>query len=164
MSQQRERSFIMVKPDAVQRNLVHKIILKLEQRGFKLVAMKLCTPGRAKFEDHYAEHKGKPFFEKLIKFATSGPVCAMVWEGDDIILTSRKIIGATDPQKAAIGTFRGDYGLSMGRNSVHGSDSKESAEREVKIWFEESELCGYSNPQEPWVYEKVVQEEKKADA
>ena len=87
----------MVKPDAVQRGLVHKIILKLEQRGFKLIAMKLCKPGRALFENHYIEHKGKPFFEKLIEFGTSGPVCAMVWEGDDIIKTSRKIIGATDP-------------------------------------------------------------------
>ena len=97
MQASRERSFIMVKPDAVQRGLVHKIIMKLEQRGFKMVAMKLCSPGRSLFENHYIEHIGKPFFEKLIKFGTSGPVCAMVWEGDDIIQTSRKLIGATDP-------------------------------------------------------------------
>ena len=97
--------------------------------------MKFTQPGKEKFETHYAEHKGKPFFEKLINFAISGPVCAMIWEGNDIIKTSRKMIGETDPQKAAKGTFRGDFGLNMGRNSVHGSDSTESAEREIGIWF-----------------------------
>ena len=135
----------MVKPDAVQRGLIHKVVIKLEKRGFQLIAMKYVQPGREKFEAHYAEHKGKPFFEKLIKFAVSGPVCAMVWEGDDIIATSRKMIGATDPQKAAIGTFRGDFGLHMGRNSVHGSDSVESAEREIGIWFKSQEICAFKN-------------------
>ena len=135
----------MVKPDAVQRGLIHKVVLKLEKRGFKLVAMKFTHPGKERFETHYAEHKGKPFFEKLINFAISGPVCAMVWEGDDIIETSRKLIGATDPQKAGIGTFRGDFGLSMGRNSVHGSDSKESAEREIGLWFTSDEICTFNS-------------------
>ena len=87
----------MVKPDAVQRGLIHKVVMKLEKRGFKLIAMKFTQPEKNKFEAHYAEHKGKPFFEKLINFAVSGPVCAMVWEGDDIIATTRKMIGATDP-------------------------------------------------------------------
>jgi nucleoside-diphosphate kinase len=131
----RQRSFIMVKPDAVQRGLIHKVILRLERRGFTLVAMKLTQPGRAHFEKHYDEHKGKPFFDKLVTFASSGPVCAMVWEGDNIIETSRTIIGATDPKKAEIGTIRGDYGLDMGRNAIHGSDAVESAAREIQLWF-----------------------------
>ena len=93
----RERTFIMLKPDAVQRGLIHKLILKLEDRGFKLVAMKMCQPGKAHFEEHYAEHKGKSFFEPLVGRITQGPVVAMVWEGDDVIKTTRKMIGATDP-------------------------------------------------------------------
>ena len=157
MEQRRERSFIMVKPDAVQRGLIHNIVVKLEKRGFKLVAMKLSRPDKCKFEAHYAEHKGKPFYEKLIKFAASGPVCAMIWEGDDIIATSRKMIGVTDPQKAAIGTFRGDFGLDMGRNSIHGSDSPESAAREIGIWFTPQELCSFKGTSEPWIYEKIIE-------
>ena len=90
---------------------------------------------RATVEKHYAEHKGKPFYEKLVKFAISGPVCAMVWEGDDIIATTRKIIGATNPKDANMGTIRGDYGIDLGRNAVHGSDSLDAAAREIGIWF-----------------------------
>ena len=107
----------------------------MEKRGFKLVAMKLEKPPRERFEEHYAEHKGKPFFEGLVTSATSAPVVPMIWEGDGVILTSRKMIGKTNPQDAAIGTFRGDHGLSTRMNSVHGSDSVESAEREIGIWF-----------------------------
>ena len=102
----------MLKPDAVQRGLVHKLLIKLEARGFKLVAMKMCEPGKAHFEEHYEEHRGKPFFDGLVGRITNGPVVAMVWEGDDVISTTRKMIGATDPFEAAIGTFRGDFGLS----------------------------------------------------
>ena len=108
----RERTYIMAKPDAVQRGLVHKVILRLQGRGFKLVAMKMCQPGKVHFEEHYAEHRGKPFFEPLCERITRGPVVAMVWEGDQVIATTRKMIGATDPAQAEMGTLRGDYGLS----------------------------------------------------
>ena len=102
----------MVKPDGVQRGLVHKVIIAFEARGFKLVAMKMCKPSKAQIEEHYAEHKGKPFFEPLVNRTLQAPVVAMVWEGDNVIVISRKMIGATDPAQAAPGTFRGDYGLS----------------------------------------------------
>ena len=155
----RERTFIMVKPDAVQRGLIHKVIIKLEKRGFKLIAMKFTRPGRATFEAHYIEHKGKPFYEKIVLDMMRGPVCAMIWEGDDVVATSRTMIGATNPQNAAIGTFRGDYGLSMGRNSVHGSDSDGSAHREIGLWFKPDEICTYKSSKEAWVYEKVIEVE-----
>ena len=143
----------MVKPDAVQRGLVHKLILRLESRGFKLVAMKLCKPEKALFEEHYAEHRGKPFFEGLVNRITEGPVVAMVWEGDDIVPTTRKMIGATDPAQARPGTFRGDFGLSKQKNGFHGSDSAESAEREINLWFDAKEIIGFKSVSEPWLYE-----------
>ena len=123
--------------------------------------MKLCQPGADHFEEHYSEHEGRPFFAKLVEFASSGPVCAMVWEGDNIIATSRKIIGATNPQQAAIGTLRGDYGLCTGRNSVHGSDSVESADREIALWFDEEEVAIWEEHGEPQVYENTLGAENK---
>ena len=121
---------------------------EVEQRGFKLLAMKLCQPGRERFEEHYAEHKGKPFFERIVTQQSQAPVCAMVWEGDNVIATVRTITGATDPLKTEPGTIRGDVGGFNGRNSVHASDSKESAEREIALWFNKDELVSYSKVDE----------------
>ena len=143
----------MAKPDAVQRGLIHKVIIKMEGRGFKLVAMKLCKPDQKHFEEHYAEHKGKPFFEGLVRKIQSGPVVAMVWEGDDVILTGRKMIGATDPAESRPGTFRGDLGISKGRNGFHGSDSIEASDREIALWFTPEELTKSESVSEPWLYE-----------
>ena len=133
---------------------MHKLILRMQARGFKLVAMKMCRPDKSLFEEHYAEHRGKPFFEGLVGRITAGPVVAMVWEGDDVIATGRKIIGATDPAQAEIGTLRGDYGLSKQKNGFHGSDSLESAEREIKLWFKPEELINFDEVSGPWLYEK----------
>ena len=152
----------MIKNDAVQRGLVHKVIIKLESRGFKLTAMKLCQPGKAHFEEHYAEHKGKSFFEPLVGRMISGPVVAMVWEGDDVIATSRKMIGATDPSAAAIGTFRGDFGISKQRNGFHGSDSVEAADREISLWFKPEEVTQFDNVSEAWLYEEPTKSKKPA--
>ena len=152
----------MLKPDAVQRGLIHKLILKMEARGFKLVAMKMCQPDKAHFEEHYGEHRGKPFFEGLVGRITAGPVVAMVWEGDNVIATSRKMIGATDPAQADIGTFRGDYGLSKQKNGFHGSDSAESAEREIALWFKPEELCNFDAVSSPWLYEKQPKQAVKS--
>ena len=125
----------MIKPDAVQRSRVGKVIASFEQKGFKLCAMKLVTPGRAHMEKHYADHAGKSFFEGLIKFATSGPVLAMVWEGDNSIKTGRKMLGATKPFESNPGTLRGNNCIDLRCNAVHGSDSPESAEKEIALWF-----------------------------
>ena len=150
----RQRTFIMLKPEAVQRGLIHKAIIKLQGRGFKLVAMKMCRPEKSHFEEHYAEHKGKSFFEPLCGRITRGPVVAMVWEGDNVIATTRKMIGATDPIEAEMGTFRGDYGLSKQMNGFHGSDSVEAADREIALWFDQSEIIeGFEAVSEPWLYE-----------
>ena len=131
----RERTFIMLKPDAVQRGLVGEITSRFIRRGFKVVALKTLTPSIELAQKHYAEHDGKPFFERITKFVSSGMVVAMVLEGDDVVLTSRKMIGATNPAAAELGTIRGDYGLVGGKNCIHGSDSVESANREISIWF-----------------------------
>ena len=125
----------MLKPDCVQRGLMGKVITRLEEKGLKLCAMKMAMPGRATFEQHYAEHIGKPFFEKLVGFITSGPVVAMCWEGDRAVERIRKLMGATRPIDSEPGTIRGDFCIDVGPNLVHGSDSVESAERELKTWF-----------------------------
>jgi len=132
---EREKSFIMVKPDGVQRGLVGEIIKRFEQKGFKLVGLKMEMAGKAKMEEHYAEHKDRPFFPPLVAFASSGPVVAMAWEGHNIIKTGRKMIGATNPDSAEMGTIRGDLAINFRKNVIHASDSQESAEREIKLWF-----------------------------
>ena len=132
----RERTFIMVKPDGVQRGLVGQIISRFETKGFKLVAMKLAAPGKAHFMKHYADLSKKPFFTGLVEYAASGPVCAMVWEGDNAVLTGRKMLGATKPFDSAPGTIRGDYCIDVGRNIIHGSDAVASANAEIKLWFD----------------------------
>jgi nucleoside-diphosphate kinase len=130
-----ERSLILIKPDAVQRRLAGEILGRIEARGFEIREAKLVTAGRELGEDHYAEHREKPFFGELVEFITSGPTWALVVEGEGAIATLRATIGATDPANAAPGTIRGDLASSMPDNLVHGSDSPESAEREIALWF-----------------------------
>ncbi len=146
-----EKTFIMVKPDAVQRNLVGEIVYRFERKGFQLVAAKLMNVSRELAEKHYAEHKDKPFFGELVDFITSSPVFAMVWQGEKVIATARNMMGTTNPVEAAPGTIRGDYGISMGMNIIHGSDSPENAEREIALWFDESEILSYERTLSKWI-------------
>ena len=149
----KERSFIMIKPDGVQRGLVGAIISRFETKGFKLVAMKVCAPGKEHFEKHYSDLAGKGFFNGLIEYAASGPVCAMVWEGDNAVLTGRKMLGATKPFDSEPGTIRGDFCIDVGRNVIHGSDSVESANKEIALWFKDEEIVSWENHSHNWVYE-----------
>ena len=149
----KERTFIMIKPDGVQRGLIGTIISRFETKGFKLVAMKVAQPGRAHFEQHYADLSSKGFFQGLIDYAASGPVCAMVWEGDNAVLTGRKMLGATKPFDSAPGTIRGDFCIDVGRNIIHGSDAVESANAEIALWFKDEELIQWADHSATWVYE-----------
>ena len=135
-----EQTFIMVKPDGVRLRLVGEVIARFERRGFVLRALKTLRIDRALAERHYAEHVGKPFFEPLVAFITSGPVVAMVWEGRDAIVVARAMLGLTDAAQAAPGTIRGDFSLSKEQNIVHGSDGPDSAAREIGLFFAEDEL------------------------
>ena len=130
-----ERTLILVKPDAFERDLTGEIIARFERKGLSLVALKLMTMTRELAERHYAEHVGKSFFEELVTFITSGPLVAMVLEGDEAVEAARQVIGATNPLQATTGSIRGDYAIAVGQNMVHGSDSTESAEREVGLFF-----------------------------
>ncbi|MFB6114075.1 MAG: nucleoside-diphosphate kinase [Halodesulfurarchaeum sp.] len=150
----RERTFVMVKPDGVKRGLIGEIISRLEDRGLKLVAGTFMQIDRELAEQHYAEHEEKPFFEDLVSFITSGPVMAMVWEGEDAVSQVRTMMGETDPAESAPGTIRGDLGLDLGRNVIHGSDTEPgSAEREIDLFFDEEELLDYERADENWLYE-----------
>lgn len=149
-----ERTFLMIKPDAVQRNLIGEVVSRLERKGLKLVAAKLFQANEELAKEHYAEHVEKPFFNDLVSFITSGPVFAMVVEGKNVVEVTRTLVGETNPTKAAPGTIRGDYGIDLGGNIIHGSDSNESAEREIGLWFDQSELNDYKLNNENWVYEK----------
>ncbi|WP_088102210.1 nucleoside-diphosphate kinase [Halalkalibacter urbisdiaboli] len=146
-----ERTYLMVKPDGVQRNLIGEIISRFEKKGFTLVAAKLMTVTKEMAEEHYQEHKERPFFGELVSFITSGPVFAMVWEGNNIITTARKMMGKTNPVDAEPGTIRADYAVNMSKNIIHGSDSLESAEREINIFFKESELNQYEKVMNKWI-------------
>lgn len=148
-----ERTFIAIKPDGVQRGLVASILGRFENRGFKLVGIKLCLPSEQLLSTHYGDLKDKPFFPSLMKYMQSGPILATVWEGKDAVKTGRSILGATDPLKSAPGTIRGDYALDMGRNVCHGSDSVESANKEIALWFKSEELVDYKATMHPWIYE-----------
>ena len=130
-----ERTYIMVKPDGVQRRLTGEIIRRFENRGLKLVALKMLTPSRETAEKHYEVHKEKPFFGELVDFVTSGPVVAMVWEGQDVVKLTRTMIGATKPVEALPGTIRGDFTCDLLSNLIHGSDSPENAATEIALWF-----------------------------
>lgn len=130
-----EQTFLMVKPDGVQRKLVGEIIQRFENKGFALVGLKMLTPTREQAEAHYAVHRGKPFFEGVVSFISSGPVVAMIWEGDDVVALSRKMMGATKPADSLPGTLRGDYANTVEQNLIHGSDSVENAAEEIALWF-----------------------------
>lgn len=148
-----ERTFIMVKPDGVQRHLVGEIVRRFESKGFKLVGLKLMRVSQELAEKHYEALKDKSFFPGLVEFICSSPVVAMVWEGDNVVTTSRQMIGATNPHSAAPGTIRGDFGVAVGRNIIHGSDAIETAQREVSLWFSEAELVSWDAAITPWLYE-----------
>ena len=148
-----ERTFLAVKPDGVQRAIVGEIIRRFETKGFTLVGLKLMQVSRELAEQHYDVHREKPFFAGLVDFITSGPVVAMVWEGDGVVASARKLIGATNPLTAEPGTIRGDYGVSIGRNLIHGSDAVETAQREIALWFRDEELASWKPTITPWLYE-----------
>ncbi|MBK7746003.1 MAG: nucleoside-diphosphate kinase [Candidatus Obscuribacter sp.] len=149
-----ERTFVAIKPDGVERGLIGEIIGRFEKRGLKLVGLKLMRVSVDLAGRHYGEHKGKPFFDGLVKFITSGPIVAMVWEGKNAITLARNVIGATNPAQAAQGTIRGDLAVEIGRNAVHGSDGPESAAREIGLFFNEDELVnGWSRAVDVWVNE-----------
>jgi nucleoside-diphosphate kinase len=146
-----ERTFVMVKPDGVGRRLVGEAIRRYEAKGLKLVGLKMQVIGRDLAQRHYAEHKGKPFFDGLVEFITSGPTVQMVLEGNNAIDVVRSMNGATDSLKAAQGTIRGDLGLSLQNNVVHASDGAETAAREIALYFGENELWTYTMPDERWL-------------
>ncbi len=146
-----ERTLVIVKPDGVQRGLIGPIITCLERRGLRIVAMKMMQIDEALARRHYAEHEGKPFYPGLISFITSAPVVVMVLEGPDAIEITRATMGATNPAQALPGTIRADYGLDSRRNLIHGSDGPESAQREIALYFTESEILSYQRAIDPWI-------------
>ena len=148
-----ERTYLMVKPDGVQRGICGEIVSRFEKKGLKLVAMKLMVISKEVAENHYGEHKDKPFFPSLISYITSGPVLAMVWEGESAVSVCRNMMGKTNPKESAPGTIRGDFGMQTGMNIIHGSDSVESAEREISIFFKPEELVSYEKTIQSWIYE-----------
>ena len=148
-----ERSFIMIKPDGVQRALVGNIISRFETKGFTLVGLKQMSVSRELAEAHYAVHKDRPFFKGLVDYIISAPVVAMVWEGEGVIASARKLIGATNPLEAEPGTIRGDLGLTIGRNIIHGSDAPETAKDEIALWFGDGGLCDWEPTIKQWLYE-----------
>ena len=148
-----ERTFVMVKPDGVQRGLVGEIIRRFEAKGFKLVGIKMLTPSIELIEAHYAEHKSKPFFKGLANFMISSPVVAMCWEGRRVIDAARKLVGETKPIESAPGTIRGDFGIDVGRNVIHASDSINSSNKELGIWFKQGELIDWKASNEINIYE-----------
>ena len=148
-----ERTYLMIKPDGVQRGICGEIVSRFEKKGLKLVAMKLMVIPKEVAENHYGEHKERPFFPSLINYITSGPVLAMVWEGESAVSVSRNMMGKTNPKESAPGTIRGDYGMQTGMNIIHGSDSVESAEREISIFFRPEELVSYEKTIQSWIYE-----------
>ena len=148
-----ERTLILVKPDGVQRGLMGEIIGRFERRGLKLIGMKFLQMTTALAEEHYAVHKGRPFYDALVAYITSGPVVAMVWEGNDAIAAARSTIGATKPAEAAPGSIRGDFGMEIGRNLVHGSDSPENGMLEAAIYFSDDELVNWARATDSWIIE-----------
>mmetsp|Transcript_20098 Transcript_20098/g.34613 ORF Transcript_20098/g.34613 Transcript_20098/m.34613 type:complete len:228 (+) Transcript_20098:49-732(+) len=148
-----ERTFVAVKPDGVQRGVVGDIISRFEKKGYKLIALKLLIPTKATAEEHYKFLKEKPFFPGLVDFITSGPIVGMVWQGRNVVATARKLIGATNPLASEPGTIRGDFGVDVGRNVIHGSDTVENAEREIALWFDPEDVYTWTPTNTPWIYE-----------
>jgi nucleoside-diphosphate kinase len=148
-----ERTFVLVKPDGVQRGLIGEVISRLERRGLKLVGAKFLQVSRDLAEEHYAVHKGKSFYEGLIQYITSAPVMAMVWEGPNAVAVVRQTMGATRPYEAAPGTIRHDFGLTVSRNLTHASDSLENAEAEINLWFQPEEMVSWEREIDRWIFE-----------
>jgi len=148
-----ERSLVLVKPDGVQRGLTGEVISRLERRGLRLVAAKFMQVSKELAENHYAEHKGKSFYNGLIEYITSSPVMAMAWEGPEAVAAIRQTMGSTKPTEAAPGSLRHDFGLQVGRNLTHASDKPESGEREVALWFARDELVTWEREIDRWVFE-----------
>jgi nucleoside-diphosphate kinase len=146
-----QQTLLLLKPDAVQRRLIGTLIERFERKGLRLAALKFLQADRALAEKHYAIHKGKPFYESLLAFLTSGPTVAMVWEGREAVAVCRNLIGATDGVKAAPGTIRGDFALTVQNNLIHGSDSPENAAAEVALWFGSKELVSYTLTDGTWI-------------
>ena len=148
-----ERTFVAIKPDGVQRGLIGDVISRLERRGLKLVAIRLMQVDQELAGRHYAEHVDRPFFASLVSFITSGPIVAMIWEANNAVALARQTMGATNPGEASPGTIRGDFGVDIGRNIVHGSDSPESAEREIGLFFGEDGALEYTRSADRWIIE-----------
>jgi len=151
-----ERTLVFVKPDGVVRGLASEILSRFERKGFTVVGLKLLQVSKALAEKHYAIHKGKPFYEGLVRYVQSGPVVAAVLEGEDAVLQGRSMMGATDPRKGAPGQIRFDYGLEIGRNLIHGSDSVENAKAEIALWFKPEEVVDWKRSDHAWLYEKPL--------
>src|SRR5947208_600195 len=146
-----EKTLILLKPDCVQRRLAGAVLQRFEQKGLRIGGLKLVHANRALAEAHYAVHKGKPFYDSLLQFLTSGPTIALVLEGREAVAVARALIGPTDGAKAAPGTIRGDYGISVQNNLIHGSDSPANAETEIALWFKPAELVSYQPVDAAWV-------------
>ena len=149
-----ERTLVLVKPDGVQRGLIGEVTSRLERRGLRLVAAKFMAVSQELAETHYAIHKGKPFYDGLIRYITSAPVMAMVWEGPNAVAAVRQTMGATRPTEAAPGSVRHDFALEVGRNLTHASDTVENSEQEVALWFKEGELVSWERSNDQWIFEK----------
>jgi nucleoside-diphosphate kinase len=146
-----QQTLILLKPDCVQRRLIGSVIARFEQKGLRLVAMKFLQADRALAEKHYDVHKGKPFYDSLLAFLTSGPTVAMVWEGREAVMVGRNLIGVTDGVKAAPGTIRGDHALTVQNNLIHGSDSPQNAAAEIALWFKPDEMVSYTTTDSTWI-------------
>jgi nucleoside-diphosphate kinase len=146
-----QRTLILLKPDAVQRRLVGTLIQRFEQKGLRLVGLKMVQASRTLAEKHYAVHKGKPFYDSLLEFLTAGPTVALVWEGREAVLVARTLMGVTDGTKAPPATIRGDFALSVQNNLVHGSDSPQNADVEIALWFSKDELIDYKMGDAGWI-------------
>ncbi|XP_077358437.1 nucleoside diphosphate kinase B-like [Festucalex cinctus] len=152
MAEQKERTFIAIKPDGVQRGIIGEVITRFEKKGFKLVAMKMLQASEELLMQHYSDLKERPFFPHLINFMSSGPVVAMVWEGKGVVKTGRVMLGETNPADSKPGTIRGDFCIDVNKNIIHGSDSVESATKEIDLWFEQQELTCYTSCASSWLY------------
>ncbi|XP_053131981.1 nucleoside diphosphate kinase 3 [Hemicordylus capensis] len=148
-----ERTFLAIKPDGVQRHLIGDIIRRFEKKGFKLVAMKLMQASEDLLKEHYVALRERPFYNRLVKYMSSGPVVAMVWQGLEVVKTARTMIGETNPADSKPGTIRGDFCIEVGKNVIHGSDSAESAQREISLWFHTDELTCWEDSTEHWIYD-----------
>ncbi|KAK9530818.1 hypothetical protein VZT92_012298 [Zoarces viviparus] len=152
MAELKERTFIAIKPDGVQRGIIGEVIKRFEMKGFKLTAMKMLHASKEHLTEHYIDLKDRPFFPTLIKYMSSGPVVAMVWEGKGVVKTGRVMLGETNPADSKPGTIRGDFCIDVGKNIIHGSDSVESADKEIALWFKDDELVSYTSCASSWLY------------